>query len=467
MYLIEPYNAYQKPPKKKHWMEVAEEEALLRRMALEEQQYLKNQTEQNEKLHQKAIDDFILAEQQALKNNQNLALPQYEPQPSAQQVQDGQFAAPAGGGPGYEGYWASEATEQAAFSLSPASGVAPLTVTFVNQTPTPSNDTFLWDFGSGSLTSTDITPSALTYTQTGSYTVTLQATSAIGAMSIATQTITVSDPTIFAWYTPPQSRTGVAPYSASFQINNTGTAPVSTITGVFDFGDGSPTVPYTASGMALNHVYDTGSFTASFSVTESYYGHVSFVKLYISASAPSLNPSFSASPTTDVAYFTASFTYLGSADVGSGVSFTYRYVFGDGDTSTFTNPTHVYATGSFPVYMTMTESYYGTTATYILPGGITGSVPTITPSFTIIFDPVTFTAPATASFNNYTTTDAVGGYTELIYFWDLGSGSVTSSAITPDNFYYLDAGGYTASLQATESHYPSITASVSVTWSLA
>ena len=34
-YLIEPYNAYQKPPKKKHWMEQAEEEALYYRLMME------------------------------------------------------------------------------------------------------------------------------------------------------------------------------------------------------------------------------------------------------------------------------------------------------------------------------------------------------------------------------------------------------------------------------------------------
>ena len=36
-FIIEPYNAYQKPAKKKHWMEIAEEEALQHRMMVEEQ----------------------------------------------------------------------------------------------------------------------------------------------------------------------------------------------------------------------------------------------------------------------------------------------------------------------------------------------------------------------------------------------------------------------------------------------
>lgn len=34
-YIIEPYNAYQKPPKKKHWMEIAEEESLMARIIAE------------------------------------------------------------------------------------------------------------------------------------------------------------------------------------------------------------------------------------------------------------------------------------------------------------------------------------------------------------------------------------------------------------------------------------------------
>lgn len=66
MFLIEPYNAYQKPIKPKHWMQMVEEEEFIHRITMMEQQ--------------------------------NLALKSQSPQPSSQQVQDGQYAPNAGAG---------------------------------------------------------------------------------------------------------------------------------------------------------------------------------------------------------------------------------------------------------------------------------------------------------------------------------------------------------------------------------
>ena len=375
-YIFEPYNAYQKPPRKKHWMEIAEEEALLHRIDLEEQ------SRQKELFHEALKQHLALREANAKQNpsnlnNQNVALTQYAPQPASQQVQDGQYAAPAGGGG-----WVlpqlleeqAEPTEKASFTALPASGIGPLRVYFTNTSPTPANDTFFWDFGSGSLTSNIASPGSRLYTQTGSYTITLQETSSAGNMTTASKTITVT--------------------------------------------------------------------------------------------APVLTPLFTANPVISVAPYTSSFTNTSTVLASVGDTYSYNWVFGDGVTTTIFSPTHVYGTGSFPVRLDISESVYGLRASYILPGGITGSLPTITPSFTITFNPPTLVAPATATFANYTTTTAVGGYIGLTYLWDLGSGSVYSVANTPSDFYYLTAKGYTASLQATESHYPSITASVSLTWSL-
>ncbi len=356
-------------------MEIAEEEALLHRIALEEQAQQKQLFQEALKQHLALREARI--QQQTSQNNQNVALPQYEPQPASQQVQDGQFAAAAGGGG-----WVipqileeqAEPTEQASFTALPAIGVGPLRVYFTNTSPTPANDTFFWDFGSGSLTSNIASPGSRLYTQTGSYTITLQETSSAGNMTTASRTITVSDPTLFAWYTPPTSRTGVGPYSASFSISNTGTAPVNTITGIFDFGDDSSTVPYTASSMTINHLYDTGSFTASFSITESSYGHVSFVELYVSASVPSVTPSFTADVATGTAPLPVTFSNTSTMQVSSYDSVTYRWDFGDGS-PIYTNGTaqHEYGIGEFPVKLMVTESVYQIAAEYVLPGGITGS----------------------------------------------------------------------------------------------
>jgi len=244
IYLIEPYNAYQQPARKKHWTEIAEEEALYMRMIQEAQ--AKQQ------------------QQQTSVNNQNVALPQYFPQPAQQQVQDGQYAAPAGGG-GWVPSAAEEVDEPGSFAAIPTSGVGPLTVTFVNYTPTPDNDKFYWSFGSGSLTSSLASPAPLVYVNTGSYTVLFQSTSSAGFTTVLTTTITVAAPTLAAGFTVALS-TGSAPSIETF-TNATTYNGNGTLTYKWLYGTGSftsslqnpPSLAYSSSG----------PFTASLQVTES------------------------------------------------------------------------------------------------------------------------------------------------------------------------------------------------------
>lgn len=264
IYLIEPYNAYQKPPKKKHWHEIIEEEALYHQMLQEAE----------------SLRQAKLMQEDAMKQALNLALKSQQPQPSSLQVQDAAVGAPAnagaGGVPPFSYFVkvaqdAAEPTELADFSFSPASGISPLLVSFTNLTPTPDNDTFLWDFGSGSATSTSINPS-ITYTTSGSYTITLYATSSTGNMTTASKSITVSIPTLIAGFTLTTS-SATAPSIGTFA--NTSTYNGSgTLTRLWVYGSGSltssaavaPSITYTASG----------SYTASLSVTESLYNKMSF-----------------------------------------------------------------------------------------------------------------------------------------------------------------------------------------------
>src|SRR5208283_5977732 len=101
MYLIEPYNAYQKPPRKKHWMEIVEEEALLHR---------------------------IITEEQTLLHSQNLALKSQIEQPSSQQVQAAGMPAPNAGAGGLPNVQYFHPNMSVTFSAVPVTGVGPLTV---------------------------------------------------------------------------------------------------------------------------------------------------------------------------------------------------------------------------------------------------------------------------------------------------------------------------------------------------
>lgn len=85
---------------------------------------------------------------------------------------------------------ASKPTVTAGLTLVTSSNSAPATVTFTNttvnssQTPTT---TYLWAFGSASLTSTSSSPGAVSYTVAGPYTASLQATGSYGIASVVTR----------------------------------------------------------------------------------------------------------------------------------------------------------------------------------------------------------------------------------------------------------------------------------------
>jgi PKD repeat protein len=112
------------------------------------------------------------------------------------------------------------ATPVAAFTANPSTGVIPLNVQFVNQS-TGESITYTWDFGDGSLVSSEVSPIHI-YTTVGTYTVRLTATNAGGTNSTS-QTITVSAPAVapVASFTADVS-SGVAPLNVNFSSTSTG-----------------------------------------------------------------------------------------------------------------------------------------------------------------------------------------------------------------------------------------------------
>jgi hypothetical protein len=142
-------------------------------------------------------------------------------------------------------------------------------------TPTPENDTFFWTFGSGSLTSNIASPGSRLYTATGSYTVTLRATSSVGAMSSVSYTVNVGVPTLVAGFTFNSSSYGAdasyEPMTASLAANNTynGTG---TQTNNWYFLTGSTVVSTSLGANTFTSIFGTpGTYTASLQVTESIY----------------------------------------------------------------------------------------------------------------------------------------------------------------------------------------------------
>lgn len=142
----------------------------------------------------------------------------------------------------------------ASFTASPASGPAPLSVTFTD-TSTGGPDSWYWDFGDNT-TSIEQSPSH-TFQTTGSYTVRLTVRNSNGESDTATRTIAVIGPPV-ANFSASQT-SGIIPLHVWFTDASTG-APASWS---WDFGDGT-----TSTEQHPDHIYTApGTYTVSLTVS--------------------------------------------------------------------------------------------------------------------------------------------------------------------------------------------------------
>ena len=232
------------------------------------------------------------------------------------------------------------APPDAAFSGSPLSGSAPLSVAFSNLSTNATS--WLWTFGDGT-TSTARNP-AHVYTQSGTYTVRLDV-SGPGGSDSHTRSNYVS---VSAAVAPEASfsgtpRSGAAPLSVSFTDLSTGAT-----SWLWSFGDGT-----TSTARNPAHVYaQSGSFTVRLDVSGPG-GSDSLTRSgYVSVSAGTqLEASFSATPVSGMAPLTVSFT-----DLSSGSPTGWLWSFGDGASSSQRSPVHTYDDpGTYSVTLTVTR----------------------------------------------------------------------------------------------------------------
>ncbi len=226
----------------------------------------------------------------------------------------------------------------AAFTANPTSGMAPLAVSFTNQSTPHSNSE--WDFGDGAVSSTD----SPTHTYAaGNYSVSLrvQANGVWSQPQTQSNLITVSPSTPQALFTA-TPLVGHNPLTVTFTNQSQGNVT----NWQWDFGDGG-------SSAAKNptHVYNSlGEFTVSLVATGPD-GADSFTRTnYINVTTAVLVANFQATPLAGTAPLTVTFT-----DGSLGTINTWAWDFGDGGSSSLQNPSHVYsATGVYPVSLTIT-----------------------------------------------------------------------------------------------------------------
>ncbi|MCB0735988.1 MAG: PKD domain-containing protein [Bacteroidetes bacterium] len=302
----------------------------------------------------------------------------------------------------------------------PAAAISAVSTTCTGDTITPTNSTtnansYQWTFGTNDTLRTQNIGYA--FSSNGSYSIVLLATNANGCIDRDTATIDV-----FATPVANFSTQNVCDRKQS-SFTNTTTLAAGTLTYAWNFGDGTgnstiknPTYTYASSGVYPVELVATSNRGCQDSIT---------VNDTIYALP---NPSFSATNKceNDTTTFTNSSTNATS----------YVWHFGDGNTSTNTNPKHLYsAAGSYTAKLIATnaegcvDSTTKTITAYSLP------VAGISVSNNCLNDVSTFTN---------TSTNAAR------YAWNLGDG--TTSTQTNPTHVYATSGVKTVQLIATSSN---------------
>ncbi|PWR75680.1 PKD domain-containing protein [Methanospirillum stamsii] len=315
------------------------------------------------------------------------------------------------------------------FSGVPTSGNAPLTVQFTDLS-TGSPTMWNWNFGDGTSEGMLASPSH-TYQNPGTYTVTLTASSQTGGTSTKTKegyiTVTQSGSGPTAAFTV-DKRSGPKPLTVQFTDQSTGSPTM----WAWDFGDGTTDLVANPS-----HTYqEAGVYTVSLTASNTAGSNTKTETDYISVTGDIPPPvaMFEATPLSGQAPLSVSFT-----DLSIGPPTSYLWNFGDGTTSTESDPTHVYsAGGSYTVTLTVKNSGGSHTMkreNYISVGGGTGIVADFSGT------PTTGNAPLTVQFTDLSTGNPT------MWSWDFGDGATEGMLANPSHTYQ-NAGTYTVKLTA-------------------
>jgi gliding motility-associated-like protein len=307
--------------------------------------------------------------------------------------------------------------------MSKDKGCAPLYVTFTN-TSTGNQDSCFWNLGINGNTSDDCNPSAI-FNQPGVYNVKLTVFKS-GQQSTITKTVTVFKDPISNFDATP--RTGCVPFNVQFtDLSTAGDAPITNW--LWDMGDGrtettqNPLHTYTFSGnLAVSLIVrDANGCRNTLTIND-------FIK---KAVAPVLDFSVNKSQTC-LLPFNANFT----STVTASTPVTYKWLFGNNDSSTLANPSFVFNnTGSYTVSLTVKDQNNCTTTK------------TITDAVKIQTFDVNATIPSPICTNTTTRPTVTSNYSQVSYLWNFGNGTTANNE--EPTIAYTTPGNYTVSLVAT------------------
>lgn len=307
------------------------------------------------------------------------------------------------------------------FSADMEEGCAPLLVQFTNLTEDLSSYTYYWDFGNGN-TSTSRNPIA-TYANAGFYTISLTVfNEGLGTTTTKTEYIKVySAPEVD--FSPQDTIKECAPIEVSF--TSTITPESDDYTYVWAFGDGS-----ISSAQNPTHSYETsGIFDVTLIATSD--KGCSSEKTYQSI-VQSHKPEAIFDPDqTESCDGELSVTFTNySTSIGT---LSYKWSFGDGDTSDQENPTHLYTNpGTYDVSLTVSDQLACADTVEIeelIEITSTQALFEIAKDTICTYESITFSNTSTNNRKNA---------------WDFGDGS-TSEETSPQHSY-AEAGDYTITL---------------------
>ena len=235
----------------------------------------------------------------------------------------------------------------ASFTADPTEGSAPLTVQFTD-TSTNSPIQWNWDFGDGN-TSTEQNPVHV-FSGEGTYSVTLVAINGDGSSDPESMNIKVN-----RVLTPPvvdftAQQTGPLTVQFNDASSNSPTQ------WNWDFGDGS-----TSTDANPAHVYAAaGTYTVNLTVSNADGSDTASKAITVTGTSASPIASFTLAPQVGHSPLTVKFTDR-SVNAAS-----IKWDFGDGTTSTESNPSHTYTTGFYIVRLTATNGDKSSTVANIV-----------------------------------------------------------------------------------------------------
>ena len=344
----------------------------------------------------------------------------------------------------------------ARFTAVPTNGSSPLVVTFTD-TSTGTITNRSWNLGDGTVTNTSATTLVHTYTCGGPYSVSLTVRGTGGSNTLTkTSLIAVVD-------TTPPTILACAP-AVTVQANGVGQATVPNFTASVRATDNC-----TASNALLKTqsppagtVVGPGATTVTITVTDAS-GNSSTCTTTFTVQAPPPYAQFTGSPATGLAPLVVTF-----ANNSTGLITSVVWNFGDGATSTATNPTHTY-TNAATFSVSLTAQGPAGTNTLDRPGYITvlqalapiiKSPPMVTNALLQVGNHAVVVADET---NLFTVTATDPQSLPLGYQWQFGDDSTNATVSLPSalHAYGTNCGPYVASVTVSNG-YASVTTNLAV-----